>query len=78
MTDDEIRQSGDLILLRTKAGRIHRAVQMLDGVRFVDERCQLDDAPGRERVITWAELETADGKDVCRNCWPVGTDGVPA
>lgn len=70
MTDDKIRKGGDVILLRTKAGRIHRAVQMTDGVRFVDERCQLDDAPGRERVITWAELEHADPRDVCGWCWP--------
>lgn len=69
--------SGDVVLLRTKAGRIHRGVQVGDA-HFTDERCQLDDAPGKERVITFAELEHADPADVCERCWPRETEQEPA
>lgn len=66
--------SGDMVLVRTKAGRIHRAVQVEDA-RFVDERCNLDDAPGEEEVITFAELEAADRSDLCERCWPAEGEG---
>jgi hypothetical protein len=69
--------NGDLVLVRTKAGRIHRAVQVGEA-RFVDERCNLDEAPGTERVITFAELEHADAADVCQRCWPPESPRVPA
>ncbi len=70
-------ESGDLVLVRTKAGRIHRAVQVGD-TRLVDERCNLDDAPGEEEAITFAELEAADPADLCERCWPPKATGASA
>ena len=70
----------DLVIIRTGKGRIHKAFEE-DGRRLVDEACNLDDAPGEERVITFAELEHADPADLCRRCWPpkveAGSDLVP-
>jgi hypothetical protein len=58
-----------IVYVRTKAGRIHKADQA-DGVRRVDERCNLDDAPGREEEITLMDLERAQPRDLCGFCWP--------
>jgi hypothetical protein len=61
--------SGDLVLLRTAKGRIHRGFE-LDGRRLTDEACQLDDAPGAETPITFADLEAAAEADLCQRCFP--------
>lgn len=64
------------VLLRTKAGRIHRAV-MLDGRRLVDERCGLDAAPGQEPIVEAVDIADAPVEAYCRRCFPEhGDDGA--
>lgn len=60
--------AGDLVLVRTKAGRIHKAFEV-DGRRLVDEACNLDDAPGEEEPITFSDLERADRSSLCQRCF---------
>jgi hypothetical protein len=60
--------SGDLVLLRTAKGRIHRGFE-LDGRRLTDEACNLDDSEG-ETPITFADLEAAAESDLCGRCFP--------
>lgn len=59
----------EIAFIRTKAGRVHKAV-LVAGVRFVQEACNLDDAPGEETVITFADLESAEPGDLCGRCFP--------
>lgn len=56
-------------IVRTAAGRYHLAV-LVDGRRMVDEACNLDDAPGEEPSVTFAELEAADEGRLCGRCFP--------
>jgi hypothetical protein len=58
-----------VLFVRTAAGRIHKAVKV-DGARFVNEQCNLDDAPGTEEEITFVDLERADPGSLCQHCWP--------
>jgi hypothetical protein len=57
------------VFVRTKAGRIHKAVR-LDGRLLTDEGDNLDDAPGEEVEVTFTDLERADPRDLCQRCWP--------
>lgn len=61
--------SPKVVFVRTRTGRIHKATE-LDGRRFVDESCNLDDAPGAETEVTFGELEAADPGAFCHHCWP--------
>lgn len=65
------------MFLRTRAGRIHRGTRTEDGDLQVRESCNLDDAPGTEAEITFAELERADAGDLCRRCWPTAEGARP-
>lgn len=57
-----------IVYLRTKAGQLHRGTP--DGDRVLsDERCNLDDAPGAEEVLT-AIPEDAEPEAFCRWCFP--------
>lgn len=58
----------DLVLIRTKAGRIHRAFEV-DGRRLTDEACNVDDAKGEIAVITFREVEDAAESDLCERCF---------
>jgi hypothetical protein len=62
-------QMRDVVYIRTKAGRIHKAVK-LEGRRLTDEACNLDDARGSEPELTFADLEAADPGSLCQRCWP--------
>jgi hypothetical protein len=57
------------VFVRTKAGRIHKAVKARRR-RARDEQCNLDDAPGEEVEVTFTDLERADPRDLCQRCWP--------
>jgi hypothetical protein len=69
---DQLMPDPSVVFLETKAGRIHKAVR-LDGERYTNEACNLDDAVGGERELTFAELERADADALCRRCWPPAT-----
>jgi hypothetical protein len=55
----------EFVFVRTNAGRIHKAVKA-DGERYTNEACNLDDAPGQEVEVTFADLERADPSDLCQ------------
>lgn len=55
--------------VRTRAGRYHLATTTEEH-RFVNEACNLDDAPGEETEVTFAELEAADEGSLCARCFP--------
>lgn len=58
----------DVIYVRTKAGRIHKAA-LVDDRPFTDEACNLDDAPGTEEVLT-AVPEDTEHTALCGRCFP--------
>jgi hypothetical protein len=72
---DPLMPEPRVVFVETKAGRIHKAVR-LDGQRYTNEECNLDDAVGGERELTFAELERADGDALCRRCWPPATESA--
>ena len=53
------------VIVRTKAGRLHRAV-MTGGVPLTSESCNLDDSDGEE-VVDATLLDTAEWTDLCQN-----------
>jgi hypothetical protein len=55
----------EFVFVRTNAGRIHKAVKAA-GERYTNEACNLDDAPGQEVEVTFADLERADPSDLCQ------------
>lgn len=55
----------EFVFVRTKAGRIHKAVKAA-AERYTNEACNLDDAPGEEVEVTFADLERADPANLCR------------
>ena len=60
--------TGELVYLRTKAGQLHKGVIDADRV-LTDERCNLDDSPGAEEVMT-ALPEDAEPEAFCAWCFP--------
>lgn len=59
------------VYVRTKAGRIHRAV-VLNDRGLTAEGCNLDDAPGEEELVDASVVEAADPGVLCRqaSCFP--------
>jgi hypothetical protein len=61
--------AADVIYVRTKAGRIHKAALVNDRP-FTDEACNLDEAPGAEEVLTQIP-EDVEFHRLCQRCFPV-------
>jgi hypothetical protein len=64
--------SASLTYVRTASGRIHKVAIVEDRV-LVDERCNLDDAPGTEEVLTQLP-EDVDEDAFCGHCFPRAED----
>lgn len=60
--------STEVVYLRTRKGRIHKAA-ILEDRPLVDEACNLDDAPGTEEILTRIPEDT-EPEAFCGRCFP--------